>query len=118
MMLPILISVSVAPVSYFFWASALPLMAAKVMTAVASAAILDCRLDSIVSPEFLLFLEFADQLLGNHGNLPGAVRHKEDDEEQEHAEYGAGEALGNAFRDVGYEDDKGGADDRSGQPAD
>jgi hypothetical protein len=53
-MLPILISVSVAPVSYFFWASALLLMAAKVMTAVASAAILDCRLESIISPGFVI----------------------------------------------------------------
>ena len=41
-MLPILISVSVAPVSYFFWASALPLVAAKAMTAVENAAILSC----------------------------------------------------------------------------
>jgi hypothetical protein len=38
MMLPILILVSAAPVSYFFWASALPLVAAKAMTAVESAA--------------------------------------------------------------------------------
>src|SRR6266705_5579254 len=34
MMLPTLISVSVAPVSYFFWASALPLDDARTATAV------------------------------------------------------------------------------------
>jgi hypothetical protein len=34
MMLPILISVSEAPVSYFFWARALPLMARVAMSAV------------------------------------------------------------------------------------
>jgi hypothetical protein len=38
MMLPILISVSVAPVSYFFWASALPPLAASKMMAVENAA--------------------------------------------------------------------------------
>src|SRR5689334_11802782 len=52
MMLPILISVSVAPVSYFFWASAPPEVAAKAMTAVESAAIRIICLESIISPEF------------------------------------------------------------------
>ena len=50
MMLPTLISVSVAPVSYFFWASALPFMAAKAMTAVVNAAILVVDVESIISP--------------------------------------------------------------------
>src|SRR6267154_4790864 len=52
MMLPTLISVSVAPVSYFFRASALPFMAAKAMTAVVNAAILVGDVESIVSPWF------------------------------------------------------------------
>src|SRR3954451_16399150 len=52
MMLPTLISVSVAPVSYFFWASALPFMAAKAMTAVVNAAILVGDVESIISPWF------------------------------------------------------------------
>jgi hypothetical protein len=37
-------------VSYFFWASALPLVAAKAMTAVASAAILGFDRESIITP--------------------------------------------------------------------
>src|SRR5450631_2497609 len=97
MILPILISASVAPVSYFFWASALPLTAAKAMTAVENAAIRSFCLASIVSPSVFLrlsvFLELAEQLLGNHRDLPGAVRHQEDDKEQQHAEHGAGKAL-------------------------
>src|SRR5215211_2192105 len=118
MMLPILISVSAAPVSYFFWASALPPIAAKTSTAAESAAVRS-RAVSIVSPSgFLILPELADQLLSNDRHLPGAVRHQEDDEEQEHAEYRTGEALGNAFRNVGHEDDEGRADQRSGQPAD
>ena len=90
MMLPTLISASVAPVSYFFWASALPLMAAKAMTAVENAAIRCFGLESIVSLLSLVFLELADQLLGNDGDLPCAVRHQEDDQEQQYAEHGAG----------------------------
>src|SRR6266849_374874 len=98
MMLPILISVSVAPVSYFFWASALPLMAAKAMTAVENAAIRCFGFEGIISPQFFKFcrsvsFEFADQLLRNDGDLPCAVRHQEDDEEQKYAEYGAGKAF-------------------------
>jgi hypothetical protein len=38
MILPILISVSVAPASYFFWESALPPLAASIMMAVENAA--------------------------------------------------------------------------------
>src|SRR3979490_2274924 len=119
MMLPILIWVSVAPVSYFFWASAVPLMAAKAMTAVVNAAIRGF-LKSIVSPEFFqvsVSFEFADQLLRNNGDLPCAVRHKEDDEKQKHAEHRAGEALRDSLRDVRHEDDEGRAHDRSGQPS-
>src|SRR6266702_8445575 len=125
MLLPILISVSVAPVSYFFWARALPEVAANAMSAVEATAIRSVA--SMISPQFfwsvlgfrifLVLLELADQLLCNDGDLPGAVRYEEDDEEQQHAEHRAGEALGNALRDVGDEDDEGGADDRSGQPA-
>jgi hypothetical protein len=51
-----LISVSVAPVSYFFWASALPLMAAKAMTAVVNAAVLVGDVESIIFP----WVGFAD----------------------------------------------------------
>src|SRR6476469_8018962 len=120
MMLPSLTSVSDAPVSYFFWARALPLMAAKAMTAIVNAAILSFCRESIVSPSLvfcLVSLELADQLLGNHGDLPGAVRHQEDDEEQKHAEHGAGKALRDSFRDVRHEDDEGRAHDRAGQPS-
>jgi len=66
------------------------------MTAVENAAIRSFFVqESIVSPYFfaLVLLEFADQLLGNNGDLPGAVRHQEDDEEQKHAEHRAREAL-------------------------
>src|ERR1700712_682365 len=120
MMLPTLISVSVAPVSYFFWASALPLVAAKAMTAVEIAAIRSFWLKSIVSPfEFgrSVFLELADKVLGDHRDLSCAMRHEKDDEEQKDAEYGAGQAFRNAFRDVGNEHDEGRSDDRSRQPA-
>src|ERR1700730_10287242 len=73
MMLPILISVSVAPAAYFFWASALPDVAAKAMIAVANAAIRNSCLESIVSPHSSVFLELADQVLGNHGHLSRAA---------------------------------------------
>src|ERR1700694_3472350 len=80
MMLPILISVSVAPVSYFFWASALPLMAAKAMTAVENAAIRSFCLESIV--QFLLglswpisFLEVAGRP-GDQSGFAGAAKRK------------------------------------------
>src|SRR6185437_3479352 len=116
MILPILISVSVAPVSYFFWASALPVVAANAIAAVASAAILNPCRKSISSP--LAPFEFADDLLGQYGHLPGAVRHQEDDKEQEDTEHRARQALGDSFRDVRNEDDEGGSHDRSGQPAD
>src|ERR1039458_4946329 len=114
MMLPILISVSVAPVSYFFWASALPPVAAKAMTAVANAAIRNSCLESIVFPHSSVFLELADQVLGDHGHLPRAVRDQVDDEEQQHAEHRAGQPLGNSLRDVWHEDDEGRTHDRSG----
>ena len=52
MMLPILISVSLAPVSYFFWARALPLMATEAMSAVENAALLVVGLESIITPGF------------------------------------------------------------------
>ena len=56
-MLPILISVSVAPVSYFFCASALPVVAAKAMTAVENAAIRSSVLKASFSP--WLFFSFS-----------------------------------------------------------
>src|ERR1700675_1969762 len=97
MILPKLILVSGASVSYFFWASALPLVAAKAMTAVENAAIRNFWVESMISPWFKnlrsVFLEFADQLLGNDGDLPCAVRHQEDHEKQQHAEHRAGEAF-------------------------
>src|SRR6516225_6226193 len=111
MMLPILISVSVAPVSYFFWASAAPEVRAA--TAVASAAVrtvLEINLVSLLDVSVLS--EPGDQLLGDDRNLPSAVRHEEDHQEQQHAEDGAGEALGDVFRDVRHEDDESRADDR------
>ena len=37
--------------------------------------------------------KFAEHLLGDHRDLPGAMRHQEDDEEQEYAEHRAGKAL-------------------------
>src|ERR1700709_1454026 len=70
MMLPTLISVSVAPVSYFFWAGALPLMAAKAMTAVANAAILVGDVESIISPWF----GFADLSCFKRSMPPGLGR--------------------------------------------
>src|SRR5260363_226814 len=114
MMLPILISVSDAPVSYFFWASAPPEVSA--MTAVASAAIRNCCITCKMSS--LGLTDFAQQLLSHHRHLPRAVRHEEDDEEQQDAEHRAGQALGDALGDVRNEDDEGGADEGAGQPAD
>src|ERR1041384_87183 len=115
MMLPILISVSLAPVSYFFWASAVPLVAAKATSAADTAASRSFAWVVIDSSIFVglaqLLPEFADQLLGNDGNLPRAMRHEEDHDEQENAEHSAGEALGDALGNVGHEDDEGGADE-------
>src|SRR5882757_5179274 len=122
MMLPTLISVSLAPVSYFFCASAVPLMATVAMSAVVNAALVVVSRESIITPGFeverSVLPEFAEQMLGNHCDLPRAVRHEEDDKEQQDAEHGAGEALGNSLRNVRHEDDEGTSDDRARQPAD
>src|SRR5690349_3826002 len=122
MMLPILISVSVAPVSYFFWASAVPPDVTKATSAADAAASRSFAWVVMVAPSCCLLLsslpEFANQLLGNDGHLPCAVRHEEDHDEQQDAEHGAGEALGNLLGDVGHKDDEGGAYERPGQPAD
>src|SRR6476646_8403538 len=107
MMLPILISVSLAPVSYFFWASAL--WDTHTMATVASAAVRR-PVKCMVSPGFIALVssglspEPAGQLLANDGDLPRPVRDQEDDKEEQDAEHGAGEALGNALRDVRNED--------------
>ncbi|KAG5719640.1 hypothetical protein E4T56_gene17499, partial [Termitomyces sp. T112] len=61
--------------------------------------------------------ELSGELLAQDRDLPCAMRHEVDDEEQEDAEHGAGEALGDALRHVRHEDDEGGADERAGQPA-
>src|SRR5437868_12449071 len=122
MMLPILISVSLAPVSYFFWASAVPLVAAKATSAAETAASRSFAW-VVMGNSFLLVLlsllpEFADQLLGNDGHLPRAMRHEEDHDEQQNAEHGAGKTLVDALGDVGHEDDEGRTDEGSRQPAD
>jgi hypothetical protein len=87
MILPILISVSVAPVSYFFWARALPGAKAIAVTAAENAAV--HSVSRVFLLGFLVLLHFAEHLLGDHRDLPGAVGHEEDDEEQEHAEHRA-----------------------------
>src|SRR6185437_2710522 len=121
MMLPILISVSLAPVSYFFWASAL--WDTQTMATAASAAVRR-PVKSMVSPVLLLLFssglspEPAGQLLANDGDLSRPVRDQEDDKEEQDAEHGAGEALGDAFRDVRDEDDERRSDKGAGQPAD
>src|SRR5579871_3320451 len=127
MMLPILISVSLAPSSYFFCAHALP-VEANATAPVASAAI-NSLFESIVFSLHLTFdeaddekqdgvnLDAANELLGDHGDLPGAVRHQEDDEKQDDAEHRAGKAFRDALRNIRHEDDEGRADDRPGQPA-
>src|SRR4051812_1383399 len=99
MMLPILISVSLAPVSYFFWASAPPVVAAKAMTAVENAAIRNGCFESMLSPSVSVSSQFADQMLGGVGQLPGAVRHQEDDDDQDHAEHRAGQPFGDVLCD-------------------
>src|ERR1700741_2971625 len=58
-------------------------------------------------PQFLALPQLPDQLLADDGNLPGAVRNQENHEEEEHAEHRAGEPLGDAFGNVGHEDDEG-----------
>src|SRR4029077_15118712 len=97
MMLPILISVSVAPVSYFFWAAALPLA-----TAIATIAIGIARLSFV---EDILFpLDFPTLVVDGLQivrDLPCTMTHQEDDEEQQRAECRAGEAFCNALRDIG-----------------
>src|SRR5579863_907612 len=120
MMLPILISVSVAPVSYFFCASAASLVVANASAAAANAADRKFGLEGtflLLGLFFLTFLEFANQMLGNQGTLPCAVRHKENDEKQNDAEHGAGKTLGDSLGDVRNEDDEGGTDNRPGQPS-
>src|SRR5207248_5530983 len=67
---------------------------------------------------FSVLSEPSDELLAQDRDLPCAVRHEVDDEEQEYAEHRAGETFGDALRHVRHEDDEGGADDRAGQPAD
>src|SRR6266481_6339006 len=114
MMLPILISVSVAPVSYFCWAAALPLARAIATIAIGIARL--SFVEDILFPRGFLTLVVDGLQIVRH--LPCTVRHQEDDEEQQHAEHGAGETLGDSLRDIGYEDDEGRAHDRSGQPSD
>src|ERR1700752_3315610 len=122
MMLPTLISVSVAPVSYFFLASAVPPVATKAIIAVDTAASRSFALVVIGAPFLFVLLsllpEFAHQLLGNDGHLPCAMWHEEDHDEEQDAEHGAGQALVDALGDVGHEDDEGGTDEGSRQPAD
>src|SRR3954452_5131163 len=123
MMLPILISVSDAPVSYFFWANAAPELRVMTAVAVTSAAVRsvlsknNSGLLSLINGLSVLS-EPADELLAHDRDLPRAVRHEVDDGDQEYAEYGAGEALGDALRHVRHEDDESCADERAGQPAD
>src|SRR5467141_5454966 len=74
MMLPILISVSVAPVSYFFWAAALPLA-----TAIATIAIGIARLSFVKDILFPLdFLTLVVDGLKIVRHLPCTVRHQEE----------------------------------------
>src|SRR5215469_6805936 len=113
MMLPILISVSEAPVSYFFWASAPA--GAKTNTTAASAAARRGR-ERVICPKSLP--ELANELLTDDRNLPGAMRHQVNDQEQQDAEHRARKSLGDAFGDVRHEDDEGRADERPGQPSD
>jgi hypothetical protein len=80
MMLPILISVSVAPVSYFFWAKAPPLATANVTIAADIAATL--RVSSVEDICFLVtFLTFVK---GAQSALH--LREQESDDERRHAE--------------------------------
>src|SRR6185312_115698 len=121
MMLPTLISVSLAPVSYFFWASA---PSDTQTSATAASAAVRSPVKSMVSPCLLLsassglFPEPGHQLLTDDGNLSSPMRNQEDDKEEQYAEHGAGKTLGDAFRDVRHEDDEGRSDKRAGQPAD
>src|SRR5579859_5660087 len=120
MILPILISVSLAPVSYFFWARTAWDAHTKAAAAIAAA---PRAFKRIVSPRCCscpsgLSLEPGRQLLAGDRDLPRAVRHEEDDKEEQHAEHGAGQALGDAFGDVRDEDDEGRANKGTGQPAD
>jgi len=98
MVLPILISVSVAPVSYFFWATAPPLA-----TAIATIAIGIARLSFV---ENILFpLDFSTLVVDGLKivrELPCTVPHQEDDKEQQDA-------------DVRHEDDECGTRDRARQ---
>src|SRR3974377_174982 len=100
MMLPILISVSVAPVSYFFCASAL-VVEAKAMRVAAIAANgksdLECTFFLL---GFSAFLQFAEQMLGNQSDLHRAVGHQVDDEKQDDAEHRARKTFGDSFGDV------------------
>src|SRR6185437_5971168 len=120
MILPILISVSLAPVSYLFWARTAWDVHTKAAAAIAA---VPRPFKSIIFPRCCscpsgLSLEAGRQLLAGDRDLPCAVRHEEDDKEEQHAEHGAGQALGDAFGHVRNEDDEGRANKGTGQPAD
>src|SRR5579871_5295273 len=77
MMLPILISVSVAPVSYFFWSAALTLVTARLVTArIARAA--EISPDRIWMAGMVISLDLVDCvdfLKGEHFAAPDRIQH-------------------------------------------
>src|SRR4030088_2987990 len=117
MMLPILISVSVAPGSYLFWARAPLEVAAKAMTAVENAAIRNFCPESMISPLLSVSSQFTDQVMGAIRHLTRAVRDDENDHDQDDAEHRAGQTLGDSFGDVGNLNDDSLAGQRSRSPA-
>ena len=78
-------------IEYLLW---LPIKKKPPATGVAGALFSRTGLAGIPYREIdLALLEFAEQLLSDNGHLPCAMRHQEDDEEQQHAEHSAGETL-------------------------
>src|SRR4029450_11508512 len=122
MMFPILIPVSVAPVSYFFCAKALPPIT---VTASAAADSVARCLRRFIIPASLLQLicvglsdQFLDLSVDHVNQLPRSVRQQEDYGKDEHAEHGVRETLGDLLGDVRNEHDECRSGERAGQPAD
>src|ERR1043165_1439367 len=109
MMLPMRISVSLAPVSYFFCA------AAGAARASAAQAISRCFQNRMVSSTLTALHQFASDQTREPG---GPTWHQIDDDEQDDAIHGAGEALRHGLRDIRNEQDEQSADHRAGNRRD
>src|SRR3546814_681700 len=125
MVLPILISVSVAPGSYLPAATAAAGSdrPAAVSNAMASLRFMGSSLGDGMAGAFLtprlLSFEPAPDMGDGEADQPCRTRwHEVDDEQDDDAEQHAGEAGGDAFGEVRHVQHEGAADHRAGDPAD